>query len=55
MGADLSLNIFIERASGRVSELPLVMAIAVTAFICGVWLSAVIAGPKRSQLVKPSS
>ncbi|TDD01335.1 hypothetical protein E1292_26350 [Nonomuraea deserti] len=50
MGADLSSNIFIEHALGTVSETPLVMATAVTAFICGVWLAAVIATATLSHL-----
>ncbi|MEU8361091.1 hypothetical protein AB0C27_34255 [Nonomuraea sp. NPDC048882] len=50
MGTDLPPIILIQRALGTVSELPLVMAIAVTAFICGVWLAAVIATAALSHL-----
>ncbi|MGR6915467.1 hypothetical protein ACU635_14575 [[Actinomadura] parvosata] len=50
MGTDPSPNILIERAVGTVCEVPLVMAAAVTAFICGVWLAAVIATAALSHL-----
>ncbi|TYB69292.1 hypothetical protein FXF51_08695 [Nonomuraea sp. PA05] len=50
MGTDPSPTILIVRALGTVSELPLVMAAAVTAFICGVWLAAVIATATLSRL-----
>jgi hypothetical protein len=50
MATDPLPNIVIECAVGTVCEVPLVMATAVTAFICGMWLAAVIATATLSHL-----